>query len=67
MDAAERMLAEHACARLCHLYARRLDAYDYESFMELWADDATIVMLGNPYAGEAAIRSWLARREPDMI
>ena len=67
MDAAERMLAEHACARLCHLYAGRLDAYDYERFMELWADGATIVMLRSPLVGEAAIRGWLARREPDMI
>ncbi len=67
MDDLNRMLIERACERLTNSYANLLDAYDYEGFMGLWADDAVLNMLGREHAGRAAIRTWLDTREPDMI
>lgn len=64
MDDVSRMLAEHACQRLVHSYANFIDAYDYDRFMGLWAEDAEWVIYGKPSRGHAAIRATLAAR-PD--
>jgi len=36
----DRMLAEHACARLVNAYAQALDRGDYEALEAMYADDA---------------------------
>jgi ketosteroid isomerase-like protein len=67
MDELGRLLIERACERLVHRYARLIDAYDYAAFMDLWAGDATWVMLGNAMTGTDAIRAGLEARDPTMI
>ncbi len=67
MDDLNRLMIERACERVVNRYANLLDAYDHDAFMELWADDAVLNMLGREYVGHAAIRGWLEAREPDMI
>lgn len=66
MDDLTRMLAEHACQRLVHSYANWIDAYDYERFMGLWADDAQWLIYGRESRGLAAIRITLEARPKDM-
>jgi SnoaL-like domain len=67
MDDLAKMVIEHACERLVNSYANLLDAYEYDAFMDLWAEDAVLNMLGREHAGIDAIRGWLQTREPDMI
>ena len=67
MDEMNRMLAEHACTKLTYLYANRIDLYDYDGFMHLWAADASIDMLGTVFSGHAGIRRFLEGREREMI
>lgn len=62
MDDVARMLAEHACQKLVHEYANLIDAYDYERFMELWADDAEWILYGKSARGLANIRATLLAR-----
>lgn len=62
MDDYQRMLAEHACQRLVHSYANLLDAYDYDRFMELWAEDGEWVIYGKSVRGRDAIRATLDAR-----
>jgi hypothetical protein len=64
MDDISRMLAEHACQRLVHSYANFIDAYDYDRFMGLWADEGEWVIYGKASRGLAAIRATLDAR-PD--
>jgi hypothetical protein len=67
MDDLERMLAEHACQRLVYSYANLLDAYEYDRFMELWADDGEWVVYGKSSRGSEAIRATLAARPSRSI
>ena len=67
MDDMTLLLIERACERLVYRYARHLDAYDYDRFMELWADDATWNMLGNEMAGIDAIRAGLNARPSALL
>jgi len=67
MDDVAFLLTERACERLVYRYARHLDAYDYDRFMELWADDATWNMLGNEMKGIAAIRAGLDARPNSLL
>ncbi len=67
MNEIDRMLIERTCERLVNSYANLLDAYSHDAFMELWADDAVLNMLGREHVGRAGIRAWLEAREPDMI
>jgi hypothetical protein len=67
MDDLERLLSERACERLLHLYANRIDAYDYDGFMELWAEGGVWNVLGNVMSGLPAIREGLERREDHLI
>lgn len=67
MDANERMIAERACERLCNLYANRIDAYDYDGFAAVFAEDAVLDMLGTEYRGIEGIRRFLEGRDKTMI
>ncbi|HEU0222758.1 MAG TPA: nuclear transport factor 2 family protein [Paracoccaceae bacterium] len=67
MNDLEKLLIERTCERLATSYANLLDAYDYEAFLDLWAEDAVLNMLGREFSGRQAIRRWLEGREPGMI
>ena len=65
MDFESRLAIEHACARLCHEYARAIDFRDYDNFALLFAEDA-LLDAGNPIEGRAAILASVLRR-PDEL
>lgn len=67
MDLLTRIAAERDCERLVIEYANRLDAYDHDGFLALWAEGAELVMLGTAHSGLPAIRRWLEGREAGMI
>jgi hypothetical protein len=67
MDDLQRLIIERACERLVHSYAIRIDAYDYDGFMELWAVSGVWNMLGKVMAGLPAIRAGLEAREDHLI
>jgi ketosteroid isomerase-like protein len=67
MEALERMAAERACERLVNLYANRIDAYDYDGFASLFAEDAVLDMLGTEHRGLEGIRRFLEGRDRTMI
>jgi ketosteroid isomerase-like protein len=67
MDDLKRLTIERACENLVNEYANLLDAYEYDAFINLWAEDAILDMLGTQHAGHAGIRRWLEGREPGMI
>jgi ketosteroid isomerase-like protein len=67
MDDLARMLIERACERLVNSYANLIDAYDYDAFLGLWAEDAVMNMMGRELVGPAGIRAWLEARDPTMI
>ncbi len=67
MDTLTRMEIERACERLVKVYANRIDAYDYDGFMELWTEDAVWNVLGKEWKGLAGIRAGLEARDPTMI
>ncbi len=67
MDDLQRLIIEHACERLVNLYAVRIDAYDYDGFMELWTESGVWNMLGNAMTGLPAIRAGLEAREDHLI
>jgi len=67
MDLLTRISAERDCERLVHDYANRLDAYDHDGFLALFAQDAVLAMLGHEHTGSAEISAWLEAREQGMI
>jgi ketosteroid isomerase-like protein len=67
LDAIKRMEIERACERLVNVYANRIDAYDYEGFLKLWAEDAVWNVLGKEWRGHAGIRRGLEARDQTMI
>ncbi len=67
MEEQQRALAEHACTRLVHQYANCIDAYDYDGFLNLWADDGEWVIFGKSMLGSDAIRAALEARPPRSI
>lgn len=56
---------ERECARLSIAYARAIDFRDYDTFVELFAEDA-VLDAGGALDGKAAIRASLAKR-PDEL
>lgn len=67
MDDLQRLLIERACERLVKTYANRIDAYDYDGFMQLWSDDAVWNVLGKEWRGLDGVRAGLAVRDTTMI
>lgn len=65
MSAEQRLVIEHACARLALEYARAIDFRDYDNFVELFAADA-VLDVDVPLHGRAAILEWVMRR-PDEV
>ena len=67
MDDLQKLIAERACEKPMISYARLIDAYRYDDFMNLWTQDATLNMLGREHKGVPAIRQWLEQRKTEMI
>ncbi|MCR5859694.1 nuclear transport factor 2 family protein [Mesorhizobium sp. J428] len=67
MDDLNRMLAERACEKLTYSYANLLDAYEHDSFLAMWTEDAVLNMLGRAYEGTKNILAWLEAREQDLV
>ena len=55
----DRMLAEHACARLAIGYALCSDSRDIDGFVALWSEDGVWENTRGPIRGSAAIRQYL--------
>ena len=67
MDEIQKQLIEHSCAKLCIAYALRIDAYDYDRFIDLWSEDAVFDVFGREIIGHQDIRMFLDSREAGMI
>ena len=63
----ERLLHEHACARLCIEFAHFIDAREHERFLDLFTDDGVLDRLGEVFDGKAAIADMLAARSPQLF
>jgi ketosteroid isomerase-like protein len=61
----KRMIIERACEQLSLAYARAVDFRDYNTFVELFADDA-VLDLGMRLEGKAAIRQSMKMRANDI-
>ncbi len=61
----KRMIIERACEQLSVAYARAVDFRDYDTFVELFADDA-VLDLGMRLEGKAAIRQSMKMRSNDI-
>lgn len=58
---------EAACAKLLNRFAYALDAYDYTTVVSLFTDDAEFAAFGTSYKGVAGLKTWLAKRDTDMV
>ena len=67
MTELERMLAEHACARLCTQFHILIDAYHYHEVARLFTDDAVWHHRTGQLVGFAAIRDYLAAKATTPI
>jgi len=65
MDHDTRQAIQRACEQLAIEYARSVDFRDYDNFVELFSEDATLE-LGQKIQGKAAIAKSLSRR-PDQL
>src|SRR5260370_10634343 len=63
----QKLSIEQARTRLCNAYALRIDAYDYDRFIELWSEDAVFDVFGREFSGHEGVRSFLQAREGEMI
>lgn len=61
----KRMIIERACEQLSVAYARAVDFRDYDTFVDLFADDA-VLDLGMRLEGKAAIRESMKTRTNDI-
>jgi len=61
----KRMIIERACEKLSVAYARAVDFRDYDTFVELFADDARLE-LGMRLEGKDAIRRSMEGRAEDI-
>jgi ketosteroid isomerase-like protein len=69
MDDVQRMLIEHACARLVAQYADAVNRIDLDTFTALFTPDAVWQRPGQkPLVGQAAIRAFMqARPSPRVL
>ena len=67
MDMIKAAIHEAACQKLIHRFAYALDHYDYTGVLSLFTDDAEFSAFDRSYQGLSGLKSWLARRETDMI
>ena len=57
---------ERACSRLCNANALRIDAYDYEGFVDFRSSDVVLNIFRREYPGHGR-RFFLEAREARMI
>ena len=62
MNRIEQIAIEHDCTRLVYGYCQSIDVYDYDAFVQLWAEDGVWETLAGPAKGPAAIRKYLDSR-----
>jgi len=62
MNRIEQVAIEHDCAKLVYGYCQTIDAYDYDAFVELWAEDAVWETRAGVCKGHAEIRKYLDSR-----
>jgi hypothetical protein len=68
MTQIKRILAERACERLVHLYARLADAGDAAGAAALFAADGVLEMPGGKrFAGQEAVRGRLEEQPRDQV
>lgn len=58
---ADQAIVEAAIGSLVARYAKHADALDAPGITGLFADDGTLVIAGNAYAGHAAITGWMEK------
>jgi ketosteroid isomerase-like protein len=61
----KRLVIERACEQLSIEYARAVDFRDYDTFVELFVDDA-LLDLGMKLQGKAAIRTSMQKRSDEV-
>jgi hypothetical protein len=61
MEDTQRAKIERQCERLSHAYSRHLDFREYDQFVELFADDATL-NAGYELVGKKAIAEGMSKR-----
>lgn len=66
MTRIEQIAIEHDCARLVYAYCQFIDAYDYDAFVQLWAEDAVWETRAGVCKGQAEIRKYLDSRAQGM-
>lgn len=59
MDHAERIAAEHECAKLVQRYCVLVDEYRHEELVGLWAEDGLWETWKGPLKGHEAMRAYL--------
>jgi hypothetical protein len=62
MNRIEQIAVEHDCARLVYAYCQLIDVYDYDAFVQLWAEDALWETRIGAVSGHAGIRKYLDSR-----
>ena len=62
MNRIEQVAIEHDCAKLVYSYCQTIDVYDYDAFVQLWADDAVWETRAGVCKGHAEIRKYLDSR-----
>jgi hypothetical protein len=73
LDDLQRMIIERSCERLAKLYTHRIDNFDYDGVLDLWADDGLWSVNGVWFVksadmrGHAEIRAGLEDRDKTML
>jgi len=62
MNRIDQVAIEHDCARLVYAYCQLIDVYDYDAFVQLWAEDAVWETRAGVCKGPAEIRKYLDSR-----
>jgi ketosteroid isomerase-like protein len=58
----ERDAIERACEKLSIAYARHIDFFEYDAFVDLFTEDGELQVLGTTLTGHAAIMGFLKGR-----
>jgi hypothetical protein len=67
MNRIEQIAIEHDCARLVYGYCQLIDVFDYDAFMQLWAEDAVWETRAGTVKGHAEIRKYLDARPRNVV
>ncbi|HEX4890979.1 MAG TPA: nuclear transport factor 2 family protein [Alphaproteobacteria bacterium] len=62
MNDAERDAIERACEKLSIAYARHIDFFEYDAFVDLFTEDGELEVMGAPLKGREAMMKFLTGR-----